>query len=99
MTVFGGSTTWPRGCGWSTTAWRNSAGFMTASAAIARRPHESEPACGMKLIETSLTVPSFDTVSARKSAVAVSIQNRHIVYHSQERTTYVNAVSNAEGMK
>ena len=38
LSDFGRSPPWPRGCKWSTTGWRNSAGSMMASAAIARRP-------------------------------------------------------------
>lgn len=50
----------------------------------------------MKVSKTNLTVPSIGTVGASKSEVAVSIQGTHIVYHRQERTTWVNAESNTE---
>ena len=43
LSDFGRSPTWPRECKWSTTGWRNSAGFMTGSAAIGRGPHHHMP--------------------------------------------------------
>lgn len=37
----------------------------------------------MKINKTTLSVPSFGTVRALNSALAVSIQGTHIVYHRQ----------------
>ena len=48
---------------------------------ISRRGIKSEPPCRMKRREKSLTVPRIDTVRARYTVVAVSIQGTHIVYH------------------
>jgi hypothetical protein len=48
---------------------------------ISRRGIKREPARRMKLLKSSLTVPSIDTVRTVSAVVAVSIQGTHIVYH------------------
>ena len=48
---------------------------------ISRRGIKSEPACGVKQPENSVTVPSIDTENAHEPVFTVSIQGTHIVYH------------------
>jgi hypothetical protein len=56
-------------------------GPLTTLLEISRRGIKSKPAGGMKVIEMSLTVPSIDTMRARKPELA-EIQGTHIVYHT-----------------